>query len=224
MKGVATYSFKFEKIKPFRKAVVTYYRNNGRKSLPWRNTSDPWKILLSEFLLRKTTVKQVIPIYLILSNLTIDEINSLSLPTLKSILKPLGIQEERSRLIKILANHLIDKEISYYQNFDELIKIPGIGRYSVAAVQCFAFDKVYPALDRNMIRLLDRVFSILSIKKRPHMDNMLWNTAKIIVHPKNPKEYNWGVLDLSADLCRPKNPKCTICDCKYFCDFFQKRE
>jgi len=220
MNEIVPYSFNFDKIIPFRKSIINYYRKYGRKSLPWRETSDPWNILLSEYLLRKTTAKQVIPIYLELSKYSISEINSLPIFTLKSILKPLGIQEERSRLIRILSNHLIDKNQSFYRNINELRKIPGTGQYSIAAVQCFAFNLVYPALDRNMIRLLERVFSIFSSRKRPHTDKMLWETAKLLVDPKRPKEYNWGVLDLSADLCRPRNPNCLNCFCKKFCDYF----
>ena len=213
------YQFDKSQIKPFRKAVIKYYRSSGRKIFPWRHTKDPWLILLSEFLLRKTTARQIIPVYQYLSTYSVYEIAVIPVEKLEKILKPIGMQKEKSRLLNHLANIIIESEELIFKNVENLIRIPGIGRYAASAVQCFAYNKPLPALDRNMIRVLNRVFNITSEKKRPHTDNKLWRTAEMIIYPLKPKEYNWGVLDLSADVCRPKSPKCEICICHKFCYF-----
>lgn len=213
-----------KKVRLFRKAIIKYYKKYGRKELPWRNTNNPWNVLLAELLLRKTTAKQVIPVYEKLVQLNITEISCLPRDKLEKILLPLGIYKERARLIGNIAALLSQQNSMIYYDVDKLMKIPGIGRYSAYSIQCFVFNAPFPALDRNMIRMIERVFSIKSQKKRPHLDMQLWDTAKKLVSPKNAREYNWGILDLGASNCRPKNPNCQNCCCKNFCDFYIVKE
>lgn len=214
----------FEKIKihSFQKSILSYYEHFGRKHFLWRKTTDPWKILLAEFLLRKTTANQAHLVYTQLESLSPTDILKLNTQKLIKILQPLGIQNQRARLLKGIIKKLNECDMSIYRDIENLEKIPGIGRYTTNAIQCFAFNLPYPIVDRNVIRIMSRVFSKTSLKKRPHLDNELWNFASKVIYPKKPKEYNWGVLDLSAEFCRPNKPHCDKCPIKRICNYYQR--
>ncbi|RMG36589.1 MAG: A/G-specific adenine glycosylase [Methanobacteriota archaeon] len=208
-----------EKISSFQHLAAEFFNIYGRKDLKWRKTSDPWKILLAEILLRKTTARQVIPVYTELEVLSLRELADIPEEILENILKPLGIYRERARLIKKTAQIVLEAGIDKLEDEQFLLSLPGIGPYAANAVLCFAFDKAKPALDRNMIRIIERVFSIQSSKSRPHTDKRLWYFAEKLVPDKEPKFFNWGILDLSDMLCRPRNPKCPECPLTHICDF-----
>ena len=208
-----------ERQKQFQESIVLYYERDGRHDLPWRKTKDPWLIMLAEMLLRKTAAVQVQPVYLELSTKSPNEIALMSLSDLEILLNPLGIYKERAVLIKQAAEIASDVEKEKFRSTEFLGSIKGVGPYNINAVLCFAFGEPKPALDRNMIRILDRVFSLKSEKSRPHTDKLLWEKASLFVPIDNPKDYNWGVLDLSSALCRPNSPKCSHCPLNAVCDY-----
>lgn len=208
-----------KKARSFAKKIANFYDYCGRKDLPWRKTRDPWKILLAELLLRKTSAQQVEPIYRQLSELSPLELAALDRTVLEDYLRPIGIYRERARLISSAAGQAAQQGESLFQDENKLSMIAGVGPYAVNAVQCFAYGKPKPALDRNMIRVLERVFSLKSEKVRPHTDRDLWRAAEGIVPKDEPEKYNWGVLDLSAALCRPRNPICVECPINNICDY-----
>lgn len=210
-----------EKVSLFTSKIIDYYNSKGRKDLPWRKTKHPWKILLAELLLRKTTAQQAEKVFPYLSNIPLKELAEMNLSDLEQILMPLGIFRERARIISSAAAQAAAFGESLFTDMDKLSSVSGAGQYARNAVQCFAYGKPKPALDRNMIRVLERVFSIKSTKPRPHTDKVLWQTAEKIVSIEYPEEFNWGVLDLSAALCRPKNPVCLQCPLRDICDYFQ---
>lgn len=207
----------------FQGATVDYYRREGRKDLPWRTTDDPWKILLSEMLLRKTTARQVAEVYPIIASKTPAELAEMPRQKLEEILEPLGIQKERSRLMKEVASIVQESDKDIFRDREKLLSLPGIGQYSANAVLCFAYGKRVPALDRNMIRVLNRVFSFESKRSRPHTDPHYWEFARSLVPAEAPDQYNWGILDIAARICRPRNPQCSECPLLQVCDYGQKR-
>jgi len=212
------------KIERFQKGVIEYFNAHGRKSLPWRLTRDPWKILLSELLLRKTTANQVIPVYSQLAELGLKKLSVIKKARLEKILLPIGLYKERTSIIKAAAKEVNRAGEVELSNIDFLQNLPGVGWYSFNTVRCFAFGDALPALDRNMIRILGRVFSITSEKTRPHTDKKLWKLAELFVPKGQAKEYNWGILDLAAALCRPQKPLCEDCPLQNICDYALRKE
>ena len=213
-------TFSYSKVRNFQELVVNYYKREGR-DFPWRNTKNPWNILLSEVLLRKTTAKQAAIIYKKISGFSIADFVNFDNEKLSEILKYLGMQNERARLLKKIAEQVNTHGISNLQDANFLDSLPGIGPYARNAVLCFAYNQPVPTLDRNMIRILQRVFSIKSDKSRPRTDKALWNIASIFVPLDFYKEYNWGILDISAAFCRPRKPKCDICPLNNICDLME---
>jgi len=208
------------KVKTFQKAMIEYYMKHGRQ-FPWRTTRDPWKVILSELLLRKTTSKQVERVFPKLAEYTPCELADEDIKAVESILKPLGIFRERARIIKLVAQRICNIE-TVPADEKELMKLPGVGKYVANAVLCISYGQPKPLLDRNMIRVLHRVFGVESKKSRPHTDKELWRFAESLVPSSCCREFNWGVLDFAAEICTARHPKCSKCPLKSICSHFSK--
>tara|TARA_B100000315_G_scaffold35517_1_gene30157 strand:+ start:3765 stop:4229 length:465 start_codon:yes stop_codon:yes gene_type:complete len=132
----------------------------NRRIFTWRETSNPYAILIAEILLQRTAASQVEAIYLkfIGEFPTADTLSEASIQDIANIIKPLGLKYRASRLkdiaVKIVENHqgLIP------ESKDELVQLKGIGEYVSNAVLCFAFGKDVPLVDTNIARVVQRVF------------------------------------------------------------------
>jgi A/G-specific adenine glycosylase len=211
-----------KRIRTFRERAVKYYHDEGRKELPWRQTNDPWEILLAEILLRKTTARQAESIYEEVSRLSPEELRDFPIEKLESLLKPLGIHKERTRLLKLVGQQVSEAGMEALSEWNFLISLPGVGRYAASMVLSTAFGEPKPGMDRNMIRVLERVFSIESEKARPHTDRELWEAAEVLMPEENASAYNWGILDIAAAVCKPRDPICAECPLTDICDFVKE--
>jgi len=213
-----------KKEKFFTETIIKWYKQFGRKELPWRKTSDAWKVLLAAILLKKTTVNQVLKVYNLLANYTPRDILNIDELVLKDILRPLGMENQRTKLLKKLAKKLIEDFNGKVPCDEKLKELPGVGDYTYSEVMLLACNKRSVLLDRNMIRVLERFFPIKSLKKRPKDDKNLWTKALSLV-PKNIKEardFNLGILDFANKICKARNPKCSICPLKSMCFYYNK--
>ncbi|MDA7779678.1 A/G-specific adenine glycosylase, partial [Flavobacteriaceae bacterium] len=145
----------------FSKKLINWYSVNKR-SLPWRNTKDPYKIWLSEIILQQTQVKQGLPYY----NKFIERypnVGSLSDSKEQDVLKNwegLGYYSRARNLHKTSKLVVEDYKSKFPKTYDELIKLPGIGDYSASAISSFSNDEVRPVLDGNVYRFISRLFGI----------------------------------------------------------------
>ncbi|BAA79857.2 A/G-specific adenine glycosylase [Aeropyrum pernix spindle-shaped virus 1] len=213
------------RIEALRRRLIEWYRVYGDKDLPWRNTADPWAILVAAFLLRKTTARQVVRVYeeflrrypnpKALASAREDEV--------RELIRPLGIEHQRAKHLIELAKHI---EARYGGRIpcskEKLKELPGVGDYIASEVLLAACGSPEPLLDRNMIRILERVLGVKSAKKRPHTDPKMWSTARRIV-PKDPdmaKEFNYGMLDLARKICTARKPLCTECPLNDICIYY----
>ena len=215
------------KIEIFRSRIIDWYSKYGDKYLPWRNTHDPWAILVAAFLLRKTTTIQVIKIYeeFLKKYPTPKALLLASEEEVKELIRPLGIEHQRAKHLKDLADY-IEKRFGGRMPCvkDKLKELPGVGDYIASEVLLGACGKPEPLLDRNMIRVLERVFGVKSAKKRPHTDPKMWAFARMLV-PKDPEEakaFNYGVLDFARKICTARNPRCNDCPIRDICNYYAK--
>lgn len=199
-------------IKEFQTSLLNWYRQNGRH-LPWRDTNDPYKIIVAEFLLQKTDVEKAKVVYeeFIFRWPTVHLLSKEAVPSISNVIQPLGLRYRATRL-KSTAKAVVKKFGGKIPEAREkLLELPGVGRYIASAVECFAYNKPRAVLDTNIIRILNRVFGIKSDKNRPREDSRLWNLAQTLVPSNNAKEYNWGLLDYGALICKSKEPLCNEC-------------
>lgn len=206
----------------FQNRMLVYWKKKGRKELPWRQTQDPWKILLTEVLLRKTTSGQAVRVYDVISALSPEQICSMPESELIEILRPLGLYRVRTAQLKKTASAVEKTGINALQDPEFLESLPGIGSYIRNAVLCFGYGLPKPALDTNMIRVIQRVFDYKEERSRAREDKKLWQFAETLVPKKKCREYNWAVLDLAAAVCTARNPKCSECPLLPLCCFGSK--
>lgn len=213
-----------EKKTEFQKQILYYWDCCGRKKLPWRKTRDGWHILITEILLRKTTAQQAISVFDYFASMTPEELSTVDEDELKSVLFKLGMYKIKSLQIRRIARIVSEAGRESLRDDMFLENLPGIGRYIKNSVLCFAFGEQKPALDTNMIRVIQRVFSYRSKRSRPREDPDLWNFAEELVPTDFPREYNWGVLDLASAVCKPRNPICHECPLENICDFYNSQK
>lgn len=210
-------------VKEFQTSIVKWYASNGR-CFPWRVTNDPFKVLVAEFLLQKTDVGKVKDVYEKFMKRwpSLQSLSKARISSISRVIQPLGLKYKANRL-KSTAKVIVEKfDGKIPETNDKLLELPGVGRYIASAVECFAFNKPKAVLDTNVIRILNRVFGIKSEKSRPRDDPLLWSFAQTFIPSYNVKEYNWGLIDYGAFVCKSKEPLCGECILHNLCIFYRK--
>lgn len=216
--GLDSADFESSRIENFCTAMLEWYKTYGRHYL-WRLQRDPYKILVAEIMLQQTNADKVEPIYTEFIRRFPDPkaLAQCVLKDLKAILRPLGLQYRVARL-KNIAEKLVVEHNGKVPSTEEGLKaLPGVGQYVANAVLCFGYSKRMALVDVNVIRLYTRVFGFQSRAKRPRDDKQTWVFATIMLPKKNLKEYNLALLDLSAQICKLKNPNCADCPVTGIC-------
>lgn len=145
----------------FGENLLAWWRNNKR-DFPWRNTADPYRILVSEILLHRTRADQVVPVYneFIREFPTVKNLAKAKQARARKILHPLGLFW-RNNLLKPLAMEIVNSYNGVVPwTIEQLESLPGVSKYIAAAVSCFAFGNQEPLLDTNTVRILGRVFGL----------------------------------------------------------------
>ena len=195
-------------------SILLEWRAHNQPKLPWRKTSDPYKILVSELLLRKTTRQQVSKIYEQFF-LKYPDIQALSKALVKSIentIVSLGMEHIRATALKKIAEIISEEHGGRIPDERRsLMKLPHVGPYIANAVLCFAYGADAPLLDTNVIRVISRVFSLKSARKRARDDPKMWDAVHRLMPKGKSRDFNLALLDFAALVCLPRKPKCPIC-------------
>lgn len=151
----------------FRRNLMHWYKENKR-SFPWRNSKDPYQILISEVLLQKTDAPKVLPVYkkFIKKYPTPEILQQAKLPELKKILKDLGLHYRAERLKSIGEDLCVLHEGKVPAQKDQLLRFKGLGEYASSAIMCFAYDKREAIVDNNVVRLFERIFGFKTSRVR----------------------------------------------------------
>jgi A/G-specific adenine glycosylase len=204
--------------------IIDWYKLNAR-DLPWRQTNDPYKIWLSEIILQQTRVAQGLPYY----HKFIDKfpnINALALASEDEILlnwQGLGYYSRARNLhacAKIIVNNYQGK---FPSSYSDLLKLPGIGDYTAAAIASFAYQLPHPAIDGNIIRVMSRLFGIFEQPHSPESKKMILQTSNLLLSNSEPDIYNQAMMEFGAMLCGPTNPNCGECPVNIYCYAFENK-
>ena len=202
----------------FRRALLAWYREHGRK-LPWRQTSDPYHILVSEMMLQQTQVDRVLPKYHewlekypslgALAAAPDDEVNQ--------TWRPLGYNIRPRRLHAIARESVARYGGSLPSDEETLLSFKGIGAYTAGAIRSFAFGERAAIVDTNVARVLFRVFVGHGDAKAHAMRRHLWTVSETLVPRKHVFDFNQALMDLGAMVCVARKPKCLICPMLKMC-------
>lgn len=212
----------FDLIKEIRKRVLDWYSRNARP-LPWRKTKDPYKIWLCEIIFQQTRIEQGISYYLHILK-TFPTLRHLALADETQVLKVwegLGYYSRAQNLLKT-AKIVYQQYGGFFpQTYEELLKLPGVGPYTGAAIGSICFNLPVPTIDGNVRRVLARIFEIRGTSNSTSFIKTIQQLAEQMVSKKSPGNFNQGIMDIGSTICVPMNPKCGKCPLKDCCLAYQ---
>src|SRR5436190_20991448 len=202
----------------FRRTLLGWYRINGR-DLPWRRTSDPYHILVSEVMLQQTQVDRVVPKYheWLVKYPSLEALASAAEDDVAETWRPLGYNIRPKRLHTIARESVARFGGRLPSDQETLLSFKGIGAYTAGAIRSFAFRERAAILDTNVARVLFRVFVAKGDPKAHAMRRHLWELSEMLVPYKHVFDFNQGLMDLGATVCAPRTPRCDGCPMKRFC-------
>lgn len=205
-------------IEDFRSELLSWADENLR-TFPWRETSDPYEILIAEILLQKTAADKVDPVYRdVLSRYpSLDELAEADRDDLAEIIYSLGLQNQRSKALISIGEALRDSGVP--DDADRLLKLPYVGRYAANATLCFAFEEPQAIVDTNVVRVYNRIFDT----NFDYRDEAAWQFADRVLPEANASKFNLAILDFAATICAPKTPNCDVCFFTDQCSYYRSR-
>ncbi len=207
----------------FSSTLLNWYETHQR-DLPWRNTTDPYKVWLSEIMLQQTRVAQGLPYYQLFIK-TFPSIFDLAAASEEEVLKlwqGLGYYS-RARNLHHTAQYVAQQHKGVFPNsYTALKKLKGIGDYTASAMASICFQEPRAVLDGNVFRLLSRYFGIDTPINTTEGKKIFKAKAQQCLATKQPGNYNQAIMEFGALQCKPKNPDCNNCPLQNKCVAFQQ--
>jgi A/G-specific adenine glycosylase len=197
-------------------ALLAWF-DRHRRDLPWRRSSDPYAIWLSEVMLQQTRVETVLPFYhrFLARFPTVEALAAAELPEVLALWSGLGYYRRARQL------HAAAREIAaagaFPATLEGLLALPGIGAYTAAAVASIAFGIAAPVMDGNVERVLSRCLALDEDPRAAGARRQLLAAAAELLDPRRPGDSNQALMELGATLCSPRNPKCLLCPLRSGC-------
>jgi A/G-specific adenine glycosylase len=198
--------------------MLDWYDLNKR-DLPWRRTKNPFNIWLSEIILQQTRIDQGLPYY---ENFAAQypDVCSLARADEQEVLRlwqGLGYYS-RARNLHACAKAVCKKHKGIFPDaYDELIKLPGIGSYTAAAIASIAFGKRVPVIDGNVLRVITRLYGIDSDITKSRTIKDIRSILYSIMPDRLPDQFNQAIMEFGARQCTPSKPQCQNCVLKEYC-------
>lgn len=203
----------------FRSMLMTWSQEHKR-SFPWRYSNDPYKILISEFMLHRTQALQVVPVFETFLQVypTLSSLDESDLDEIRNLLYPLGLGWRIDCMISALF-FMRDTYGEIPLDYEKLISIRGIGQYIAGATLCFSTNRPYTLIDTNIVRVIGRVFD-LDLSGEARRRKPIIQAITSIAPTDNTREYYYSLIDLANLICHNRNPDCKNCPfseilCKY---------
>jgi A/G-specific adenine glycosylase len=202
----------------FRQLLLRWFRQHGR-DLPWRRTRDPYRVLVSEFMLQQTQVSRVQAYYLrfLEQYPSIEVLAAAPATMVRESWEGLGYYRRAGNLHRLAQEVVRDRAGVIPADPSELRRLPGVGRYTAGAVASFAFERRTPAVDTNVARVLRRAFHPRTARER--VSQRVWATAEELV-PRRGKTawaFNQGIMELGALICTARVARCHECPVRTAC-------
>ncbi|MBA5865881.1 MAG: A/G-specific adenine glycosylase [Nitrospira sp. CR1.3] len=200
----------------FQQRLLKWYAAHGR-DLPWRNTSNPYHILVSEVMLQQTQVDRVIPKYheFLDRYPSFEDLAEAPVKEVKNTWYPLGYNIRPLRLHSIACETVARYDGKLPRGAEDLLSFKGIGRYTAGAIRSFAFNEDAPILDTNVMRVLHRIFIAKGDPKTQKA--RLWELSEALIPPGKGYDFNQALMDFGAMSCTARNPSCRPCPMKSIC-------
>ena len=192
-------------------AKLTKWYDGARRSLPWRNTTDPYSILVSEIMLQQTRAQAVIPYYekFLQRFPTVQHLAGADEEEVLLCWSGLGYYRRARNLQK--AARLIAESGSFPSDYEAIRELPGVGSYTAAAVSSIAFGARRAVVDGNVMRVIARVTADSGDVGAPSSKLRFESIAATLLDRRDPGRFNQAMMELGATVCLPRNPLCLLC-------------
>ncbi len=198
-----------EERRAFRRRLLRWFVGN-RRQLPWRADRDPYRVWISEIMLQQTRVAVVRDRYpdFLTRFPGVERLAAAKLPEVLAAWSGLGYYR-RARALHVAARQLVKHGGGFPQTAEGLEALPGIGRYTAAAIASIAFDQPCAVVDGNVARVLGRLVRV----NKPQA----WRVAAELLSPRRPGDFNQAMMELGATVCLPQAPLCAECPVFAWC-------
>jgi len=193
----------------FSEEIIEWYQENKR-DLPWRKTTDPYQIWLSEIILQQTRVDQGLNYFnkFVENYPTIDLLANASEQEILNNWQGLGYYS-RARNLHFTAKLIVTEYNGVFPTeYKDVLNLKGVGEYTAAAITSFAYGLSYPVIDGNVYRVLSRVFGIELPMDSTEGKKVFKKLAAELIDTNNPADYNQAIMEFGALQCTPKKPNC----------------
>ena len=198
--------------------ILKWFQENAR-DLPWRRTYDPYQIWISEVMLQQTQMERAVKYF----NRWISrfpDIASITRADEEEILKlweGLGYYTRARNIIRSAHILLAEHNGKLPADHNQLLNLPGIGKYTAGAIMSIAFNKEYPLVDANIERVFARVYNLAEPLKDKNTHSFTWLKARELLPDGRAREFNQALMELGSLVCIARNPRCRICPIISYC-------
>ncbi len=201
-----------EHIQLFKDRIPSWYLRHGR-AFSWREDLDPYRTLVVERMLHRTVARQVEPIYhaFLARYPTISSLAAANPDEVSALLVPLGLRWRFASFIP-MARRIVDQYSGQIpREMDDLLTLPGVGLYVASAVKAFAYRDPVAVVDTNTIRVAGRYLRGVAWNGDQRKRKDVRDAVTCLLNLLQPAESNYGILDLGAMICGPRDPACSQC-------------
>ena len=203
---------------PLRKRLLAWFDENQRE-LPWRKNKTPYRIWVSEIMLQQTQVATVIDYYLRFMKQfpTVKKLAAADEADVLKLWEGLGYYR-RARQLHAAAKLVVENHKGKFpETYEEVLALPGIGRYTAGAILSISKDQQLPILEGNTIRLFARLMEMKSDPKTTANQKALWEFSESLLPKERCGDFNQALMEVGNQVCSPKRPKCLICPIRDLC-------
>lgn len=207
----------------FYNLLIQWYLQNKR-DLPWRNTTNPYFIWLSEIMLQQTRVAQGMPYFLSFTTAfpTVFDLAKADEEQVLKLWQGLGYYSRARNLHKTAQYIATDLEGIFPDTYNDLLKLKGVGEYTAAAIASFSYNEVVPVVDGNVFRVLSRFLDVETDIAQASAKKEFAALAFELMPKDNPAIFNQAIMEFGALQCVPKSPDCGSCVFNESCAALQK--
>ena len=202
-----------------RKSLIEWGGQNYR-SFPWRETCDPYRVLIAELLLHRTRASQVVDVYISFLDRypDIPALSRAGRGDLETTLYSLGLFWRIDLIMEMAQKLMRDFNSRVPVSKVDLLSLSGVGDYIAGSVRCFAFGKPDAIIDTNVMRVISRFYGI-EFRDSMRRNKKFQDFTQQLVDPVYPREYNFALLDLANLVCISGSPNCPVCPLQAHCSF-----
>lgn len=202
---------------------LQHWASENPRVMPWKGEKDPYRIWLSEIILQQTRVEQGLPYYerFIVKYPTVQDLANASEDELMKMWEGLGYYS-RARNLQAAAKFIVGECLGVFpRNYNDLLKLKGVGDYTASAIASFAYNLPHPVLDGNVYRVLARIYGIDTPINAPSAKKEFSALAERLLDKSNPGLHNQAIMDFGAMCCTPQKPDCKNCPFQENCFAFR---